>query len=197
MAGYVGPNKVTPGVAEYIDWVPLAKATLTDHVSVTFDGLSSGDFDVYRFVFVNVHMETDGAEFQFQGNASGQTGFNETMSTILMTNYQNEGDSDAQFLGPNTSFDLTQETGYATLAVNQGSDADQQLVGWLEIFAPASTTYVKHFLQRCVNMHQSDYVWHMQGAGYFNTTSAIEQISFKSSSGEIQDGIITMFGLNQ
>jgi hypothetical protein len=32
-------------------------------------------------------------------------------------------------------------------------------------------------------------------AGYFNTTSAIDAIQFKMSSGEIQGGTIDMFGV--
>ena len=193
MAGYVGPNKVTPGVAEYIDWVPLAKATLTDHSTVTFDGLSSGDFDIYRFQFVNIHAETDNANFQWQGNASGQTGFNETLSTIVFNTYQNESDSSTE-MNQSTAHDRTQTTTYAPLAISCSSDSDHSLVGFLELYAPASTTYVKHFYARTQVLNADNRCDDVYIAGYINDTNAIDEISFKMSSGNF-DGVIQMYGI--
>ena len=44
--------------------------------------------------------------------------------------------------------------------------------------------------------HKSNY--HVQSyiAGYFNTTSAIDEIQFKMHSGNIDAGVIQLFGVN-
>ena len=52
----------------------------------------------------------------------------------------------------------------------------------------------KHFIARLNNYHASDYSVDAYVAGYFNTTSAIDAIQFKMSSGNF-DGIIKMYGV--
>ena len=64
----------------------------------------------------------------------------------------------------------------------------------LYLYNPSSTTYVKHFtaesqFYRYVGRSNNSFF-----AGYFNTTSAINAISFKMSSGNM-DGVIKMYGL--
>jgi hypothetical protein len=44
-------------------------------------------------------------------------------------------------------------------------------------------------------MYQNDYARQDFVAGYFNTTSAINAINFQMSSGNIDDGIIKMYGV--
>ena len=93
--------------------------------------------------------------------------------------------------------DLAQSTSYQNLTRNPGSDADQSSVGELYLFSPSSTTYVKHFYAISTGMESglsggtlSAYV-----GGYFNTTSAVNAISFKMASGNF-DGTIAMYGHN-
>jgi len=47
------------------------------------------------------------------------------------------------------------------------------------------------------NANSSDVSTRLTSAGYFNTTSAINAINFKYSSGNIDDGTIQMFGVKQ
>ena len=41
----------------------------------------------------------------------------------------------------------------------------------------------------------TDYAWSWWGAGYFNTTSAIDAIKFDSVQGDIVKGTIAMYGI--
>ena len=77
--------------------------------------------------------------------------------------------------------------------------ADATLDGELHLFDVSSTTYIKNFYTRTNAMVQlgasapgsvDAYV-----GGYFNTTSAINAISFKMSSGNITIGTIKMYGI--
>ena len=151
-------------------------------------------YDVYEFVFTNMHPETDGQDFKFQVNASGGSGFNETITSTNFRAAHDEADS-ATTLTYNTADDQAQGTSYQSIGNYVGSDNDQSTSGILTLYAPSSTTYVKHFMAR-----SSDYMAHDQAgdyfiAGYINTTSAIDEIDFKFASDEIQGGEIKMYGL--
>ena len=55
---------------------------------------------------------------------------------------------------------------------------------------------LKHFISQTNNYYYSDYFMSWYGAGYGNTTSAIDEISFKMSSGNM-DGEIKMYGISK
>ena len=64
------------------------------------------------------------------------------------------------------------------------------------MYAPSSTTYVKHFVSRINGYTATNFSTDYYVAGYINTTSAIDEISFKFNSGNIDDGTIKMFGVS-
>ena len=63
------------------------------------------------------------------------------------------------------------------------------------MFNPSSTTFVKHFIAEVSNLENA-YEGHTFTAGYGNTTSAVDAIQFKMSSGNIDAGTITLYGIN-
>jgi hypothetical protein len=76
-----------------------------------------------------------------------------------------------------------------------GNGNDESCSGTLTLFNPSSTTYVKHFISNNSEYNPSDYIQNPFVAGYFNTTSAINAIRFKMSSGNIDAGVIYMYGI--
>ena len=77
------------------------------------------------------------------------------------------------------------------------NDSDGSLSGELYLFNPSSTTFVKHFIAN-VNFYEAAgtrmSVNHFT-AGYFNTTSAIDEIQFKMASGNIDAGTFKLYGI--
>ena len=59
-----------------------------------------------------------------------------------------------------------------------------------------SPSNVDEALAMVSNSHDSNYSMGNFGAGYFNTTSAIDAVKFQMSSGNIDSGQILLFGLN-
>ena len=173
----------------------LATATASSSSSLSFTSGIDSTYDSYEFLFTNIHPQTGGSHLQFQVNADGQTGFNETMTTTFFRAYHNESDSDA-VLGYSTTHDQAQGTSYQTFASNVGAENDESMSGILTLYAPSSTTYVKHFAIRSAHYQHSDYAFDTYTAGYINTTSAIDEIDFKMSSGNIDAGTIKMFGVS-
>ena len=172
----------------------ISTATASSSASLDITSGIDSTYNEYQFHFVNMNIATDADEFSFQVNADGASGFNETMTTTLFTAYHAENDAYAH-LGYNTSSDQAQGTGYQTLSRNTANNADAGVNGILTLYAPSSTTYVKHFVCRVVYMHEHDDAWDVYTAGYINTTSAIDEISFKAMAGNIDSGEIHMYGV--
>ena len=76
-----------------------------------------------------------------------------------------------------------------------GNDNDQCMSGWLKLYNPSSTTFLKHFIASSSQIHAADYNVVAYVAGYFNTTSAIDEIQFKLHSGNIDSGVIKLYGI--
>ena len=151
-------------------------------------------YDSYEFHFVNIHPASDGSEFSFQVNAAGATGFNEYITSTYFSSYTKENDADEN-LAYDGGYDQAQGTAYQSITQNVGSDNDQSCSGMLTLYAPSSTTYVKHFVSKVQESQQNDYSIVAFAAGYINVTAAIDEISFKFSGCNMDTGTIKMFGV--
>ena len=178
----------------------IKKLTASSSATLSFvDGSSSvvldNTYKEYLFIFNDIHPQNDDVIFQFQGNASGGSGYDETITSSAFNVFNREDDTGTTF-GYHASSDLAQGTGFQTLCEGLGADNDHSLTGWLKLFNPSSTTYVKHWTARTQYVHASDRSYSMVTAGYFNTTSAIDEIQFKMDGGDIDAGDICLYGIN-
>ena len=171
-------------------------ATATSDGSDSSLGFTSGidsTYDVYEFVFTNIHPETDTVNFGFQ--VSTGTGFDQLeITSTYATAYHVEDDSGAA-LFYDGDYDQAEGTAYQVLARDVGTDNDQSASGILTLYAPSSGTYVKHFMATVSTTYRTGYQFNNYIAGYIDTTTAITQIDFKFASDEIQGGEIKMYGL--
>jgi len=170
-------------------------STLTASSSATLSFTSSIDstYDSYLFKFINIHPETDQKKFMFQGTTDGSN-FNTTMTTSWFQAYHDEADENTT-LSYIAGEDQAQGTAFQSLCEDLGNDADQNFCGELQIFNPSSTTFVKHFTAKGNETYFSNYSNNAYVAGYFNTTSAITGLQFKMESGDIDAGVIKMYGI--
>ena len=179
----------------------IKKLTASSSGTLSFvDGADSvvldSTYKEYVFTFKNIHAQTDKAQFQF--NMSIDTGSNynvtKTSSAFRAGNYENASSTAFSYLD---SADLAQVTGFQHLeeGASMGNDNDQCLGGTLTLFNPASTTFVKHFIARTNNAHWIDVSTDGFFSGYGNTTSAVDAIQFKMSSGNIDAGDICLYGI--
>ena len=174
----------------------ISTQTASNSASLSFTSGLDSTYDVYCFKFIDINPATDDVAFSFQVNAAGQSGFNETITSTAFRAYHDEGDTEG-VLAYNTSIDQAQGTAYQYLVDESlGNDADASSAGELHLFAPSSTTYVKHFYSRISNTHWANYAMDAYIAGYINTTAAIDEVSFKMNSGNF-DGIIKLYGVSK
>ncbi len=171
--------------------------TKTASSSDTLDFTSNIDdtYDEYVFKFYDIHPETDNKILQFQVDTGTNTNYNQTLTTTSFRAYQDEAGSETS-LGYVGSQDQAQGTSFEFLAGGIGADNDQCGVGTLHLFNPSSTTFVKHFFAVTHISEASDYTENRFQAGYINTTTAITRVQFKMSSGNIDSGVIKLYGIS-
>lgn len=169
--------------------------TISSAVSSTsFTSSIDTTYKSYIFYFNNIKPSNVDAVFGFQGSTNGGSSYGVNTTVAYYNAYHDEADTSTN-LGYRTGEDQANSTDYQSFQVNYGGEADENGAGWLQIFEPSSTTYIKHFTSRSSNYHSSDYAIDCFFGGYFNTTSAINAIDFKMSSGNIASGVIKMYGI--
>ena len=170
--------------------------TISSGVSASsFTSNINSTYDTYLFKFINIHPANDGENFTV-GFRDGSTDYDATKTTTVFRAYHTEDGSGAA-LGYRTSEDIAQGTGFQIINFEVDNDADSSCCGELFLFSPSSTTFVKHFISRgqtvqTASTSREDYV-----AGYCNTTTAIDGVQFKMSGGNIDSGVIKMYGLSK
>jgi len=172
----------------------ISTSTASGASSVDITSGIDSTYDEYMFVCTDIGPATDNAEFGFQVNVDGQSGFNETVTSSFFSDYHLESNADAG-VGYHTDFDQAQGTAYQTLSRELGNGADESTSGILHLFSPSNTTYVTHFYSRFSGYVHDDAAKGSYVAGYFNVTGAIDEISFKMDTGNF-DGVIQMYGIS-
>ena len=187
-----------PGAAKsltHIKTLTASSSSTLSFVNGSDDVVLDSTYPIYLFKYINCHPATDGAEFQFNGR-DGSTDYDATKTSSIMASFVGEaGNASDHNVNQNTAEDISQGTGFQTLAVNVGNDNDQATSGELIIFNPSSTTFVKHFIAETTVSGASNYNSHPFVSGYFNTTSAITALQFKAASGNIDSGTIKLYGI--
>jgi len=146
------------------------------------------------FVFNNIHPATDNVSFQFNGSTDGGSNYNVIKTSTAFTAYHEEADGSAS-LQFDTGRQLAQSTSYQNLNQNIGNDSDQSFSGTLTIFNPSSSTFVKHYISNINGYHSGDLSINWLISGYFNSTSSLNAVDFKFTSGNIDAGTISLFGI--
>ena len=77
-----------------------------------------------------------------------------------------------------------------------GNDNDQSVSGYLHLFNPSSTTFVKHFISKVSSSNHDNSAIILYIAGYCNVTAAIDGVQFKFNSGNIDSGVIKLYGIS-
>ena len=157
-------------------------------------------YDVYLFKFYDINPQSDstgsdsnGTTFHFQVSSNGGTSYGMTITSTNFVATVSEGGSNGR-IEYVTAGDLAQSTSYQPLGLYIGSSPEECLAGQLYLFAPSSTTFVKHFYGNFSNYTSSAYVRNPYVGGYVNSTSAVNAIDFKMATGEF-NGTIKMYGL--
>jgi hypothetical protein len=177
--------------------------TLTASASATLSFVDGTDgvvldstYPIYKFEFINMHPATANTIFQFQTSTNGGSSYGVTYTNTVFLAYHKE-DGSGSGLNYEAGRDQAQSTAFANLCgeVARSGEADQACSGFLELYNPSSTTFVKHCISRFTKDAATTDMFDQYQAGYMNTTTALNAIQFKFSSGNIDDGKIKLYGI--
>ena len=170
--------------------VLISTQTADDSASLSFTSGIDSTYKKYIFEFFDINPATDNAVFQFQAGSSYDT----TMTTTAFTAYNSEtGGTPAITYW--AAQDQAQGTAFQPLGPECGNGADECSAGELHLYNPASATYIKNYYSRVQQYQYTNMSQEFYSSGYFNITTALTQVQFKFSSGNINEGTIKMYGI--
>ena len=174
-------------------WNFISKQTASASADISFTSGIDSTYKEYIFTFNNIHPETNQTSLLFQGNAAGGSGYNETITSTGWQAQHSEGDSTE--LSYEGGSDQAQGTAFQKISHELGNGNDECASGYLHLFGLSDTTFVKHYISKFNAYRYNDYSQTHFSAGYFNTTSAIDEIQFKMSADNIDAGDICLYGI--
>ena len=178
----LGTNNITSGVSS---------SSFTSNIDSTYD--------TYLFKLINIQPATNDVRFGFNLSIDGGSNYNVTKTTTMF-GARHEEDGSYNELGYEAGRDLAQSTSDKTMSIFTLKNSNPEcLSANLFLFSPSSTVFVKHFLgvSNASGAGSTSVASNAHFAGYANTTSAINAITFKMDSGNIGSGIIKMYGLSK
>jgi len=179
--------------------IPIKTLTASSDSTLSFvDGASDvvldSTYKEYLFIFNNIHPSAS-SKLSVNFSVDSGSNYNVTKTNTLFNIQHDESDTYGE-MAYSGNDDLAQSTAFAVLSPGStGTDNDSNLGGYLRLFNPSSTTFVKHFIAE-VNHSAGAASNNCFMAGYCNTTSAVDAVQFKMSTGNIDDGAIQLFGVN-
>jgi hypothetical protein len=172
----------------------ISEQTASSSASVSFTTGIDSTYPIYKFELINIHPSASArvlVNFRDGGSL-----FDAVKTTTLVSVYHNESGT-LQSLGYQGAYDIAQGTGSQTVMFDMSTDNDASYSGELFLYNPSSTTFVKHFMFRGCGMESGspNYAQTPFGAGYCNTTTAIDGVQFSMASGNIDSGTIKLYGI--
>ena len=183
------------GSMNFIKKLTASSSSTLSFVHGSSNVVLDSTYKEYMFIFKNIHPATNVAHFTFNGSIDAGSNYNVTKTSTYWWAYHEEA-AGAQLLEKRDDFDLAQSTAFQPILPEIGSENDECASGSLQLFNPSGTVGVKHYISRGNVYQGSNYSIDNYCGGYFNTTSDVDAIQFKMSSGNIDAGTITLYGIS-
>ena len=171
----------------------ISTQTASDSANISFTSGIDSTYKEYIFKFTDVHPATDSAQFLVNFRDGGSN-YDATKTTTHFAASHSENDSEAQ-IAYDTGRDLAQSTSGQNISNEVGNANHECGAGFLHLFDPSNTTFVKHFICTTNFHHASDLSLNNYVAGYCNVTAAIDGVQFSFSSGNIGAGTFKLYGV--
>ena len=197
LSAITAASSLPTGAMTLIKEQTASSSSTIDFLNGTSDVVFDSTYPIYVFKFINIHPATNNTQFAFQVDTGTNTSYNIACTSSTFRAYADEAGSDSG-VGYVSGEDQAQGTAFQKLTAGGtvGNDNDQAASGYLHIFNPSSSVFVKHFTCRSNASHASDYTADFYAAGYFNTTTALTRCQFKMLSGNIDAGQISLYGIS-
>ena len=186
---------IPSGAMTLIKTLTASSSSTLSFVHGSSDVVLDSTYPIYKFSFINIHPSENDKGLQFNMSTDSGSNYNVTKTTTFWR-AQNKEDDSSGSVGYDDGSDAAQQTGFQTLENGNSSDNDHASSGYLHLYNPSSTVFQKLFYSRMSSTSAGDFNIHSNVGGTLNTTSAINNIKFQFSSGNIDAGIIKLYGVN-
>ena len=184
-------------------WNFIKKLTASGDADLSFvngtdDVVLDSTYKTYVLTFKNIHGSDD-VDINFEVNFSTDTGsnYNVTKTSTHWYPYHGEGGGGgALHYASQAGFDCAQETSVQVISTEMGNANDENVSGYMYLFDPSNTTFVKHFMSVVQGITYHEYCKNQTVTGYCNTTSAVDAVQFTLSAGTIDLGDICLYGIS-
>jgi hypothetical protein len=183
----------SPGALVHIKTLTASSSGTLSFVDGASSVVLDNTYPIYKFEFINIHTSAT-ANFSFNGSDDDSSHSYDVVKTTTVFTAGHKEDGSASYVDYDTGQDEAQATDFQNLSYGIKTGNDESLSGYMYLFNPSSTTFVKHFIAR-TQYTDGDYSQNGHIAGYFNTTADITAIQFKMSTGNIDAGTIKLYGI--
>ena len=176
----------------------ISSQTASGTSTIDFTSNIDSSYKEYIFKFINCHLSNDSAVLALQFSSDGGSSYGITKTSTFFEAHHNEAGTSSN-LAYDSGSDRAQSTvGFSLAALGVSNDDDASISGYLDLFDPSNTTFVKHFIIRANSLasNANGNAVDCYVAGYLNTTSAINGVRFYSNVGTIDSGTIIMYGVS-
>ena len=175
--------------------VLISEQTASSSATIDFTSDIDSTYKEYIFRYYDMHPATDNTELQFQVSTDGGSSYGVAITSTAFQGYHYESGG-SQGVAYYTADDLAQSTSFQNLCNNVGNGNDESMSGILHLFDPSNTTFVKHWINRSQSYSGGDFSLDGNQGGYINTTSAVDAVQFKMTDGNIDSGVIKLYGVS-
>ena len=183
---------VAKGALTHIKTLTASSSANLSFVHGSASVVLDGTYKEYIFKYYDIHPSANSMlSVNFR---DGGTNYDATKTSTMFEAYQNEAGTSTS-LAYVTDYDLAQSTAVQRLGY-VGTENDESCVGYMHLFDPANTTFVKHFISQTHGYHSSDLAINTFVSGYCNSTTAIDGVQFTMASGNIDSGTIKLYGVS-
>ena len=178
----------------------LSSQTASTSSSIDFTSGIDGTYNEYLFTIVNYKPVTDSKQICFQVDTGTNTNYNQTITSTSFYAGTSDTGGWAQLVYA-AGHDQAEGTALQMLTYGGESNTIPSLTssGELRLYAPSSSTYIKHFTASNNLIYDSSgtrYCIAFHSAGYVNTTTALTRVRFAADSGNIYTGTFTLYGVS-
>jgi len=156
-----------------------------------------GTYKEYIFKFYNIHPSAS-SKLTFNVSIDSGSNYNVAKTSTFFRAFHYENGTGGSGLDYDSSVDSHQATAFQSLGESVLDTAnDGNICGQINLFDPANTTFVKHFTSffNYNSSAQDGLQFNGYVGGYANTTSAVNGLQFKMASGNMDSGVIKLYGI--
>ena len=199
MASYKEISKNFSWGADFSGGDSLAKISSSTASADSVVNITSGIDSTYNvyMVYYNAVHPASGSKLTCQFTTNGSD-FNLSLCTAQCNGSNTEAGSHSDN-NADASEDQNSGTAYQSIAYADTieTNAESCCNGFLWLYGPSNTTFHKHFYSRSVAKDDAPGGAQTWTTGQIKTASAVTGISFKMSSGNIDSGTFTLYGLGK